>query len=397
MRQRCDDLVLTHLRVTPANDPDGPLIDVLDLTQWNDDDQCIRTVTFDADNVIAAIDELDRLGAATLDPATRAQLSVVRLIDEAIRTRDLVRVVASSHPDIEWIDHRPLGWGVVSGLDEYGNRLSTLTKIDGELVRYMRWFRRVGTDGLTAVIGCRSQVTSPEGSVSIDDHILVGMGDAGSGLTTRIEQFDNDEFDLAIRRAEELEGSHAPSFDRTRAVAVVAHANASLCVGSADDLLEHLADDFVAVGVGPDRATITVAALRSGAVSPADLGFGGHDREVIAVRGQRLVLVRVGPLGRNGLARHWSLVEIDDDGRIMRLELFHDADLLGAIEALEDRARELSEPPVVPDSDLALGAGTSSPRRRRHGRGHRRRLHDDRPSSTRVRTHGQDRGPRQLP
>ncbi|MGB7880897.1 MAG: hypothetical protein WBL31_19180, partial [Ilumatobacteraceae bacterium] len=339
---RGDHLVLTHLCVTPADDPGGSMIDVLDLTHWNDEDQCISTVTFDADDIVAAIDELDRRYLPECDPVLRLRLEWTRRIDEAIRDRDLDALVASVHPDLEWIDHRPLGWGLVSGQDGYRDRLSTLTSIDGALVRYMR--RAVGISPTGTVIECRSQVTSPQGSVSIDDHLLVGMFDAGSGLSLRIEQFDREDERSAVERGGEL----AP-VDMTAAVAVVGHANAASRM-DVDDFRTFLADGFSAVGPRPDRATMTIADLRAGAVSPSDLGFGGHDREVIAVRGQCLVLVRVQPVDSSGIVHHWSLLEIDDDHRIVRLRMFGADQLRDAVGALEARALELADASAPPSA-----------------------------------------------
>ena len=188
---------------------------------------------------------------------------------------------------------------------------------------------------------------------------LVGIGDAGSAHNTH-RAVRQRRVRPRIRRAEELEGSHAPS--STGPSVASSRTQRLLCVGSADDCWSTSPTTSSPWASG-DRATITV--VRCVRVrSPADLGFGGtiggHRRAGPAPR------ARAGrATGRNGLAgtgRLWRSTTTANHAA----ELFHDADLWVRSRRSKTE-RELSEPPVVPTRSGA-GAGTSSPRRRRMAR-----------------------------
>ncbi len=107
-----------------------------------------------------------------------------------------------------------------------------------------------------------------------------------------------------------------------------------------DRFIDGLANDFTATLA--DGSTVTLDDLRAGTVTPTDLGFGVTERELIAVRGECLAFIRVEG-GR------WSIEEIDEHDRIVRITLFEPGDLLAATNAFEAAARAMPDADPVPE------------------------------------------------
>ena len=107
-----------------------------------------------------------------------------------------------------------------------------------------------------------------------------------------------------------------------------------------DRFIEGLADDFTATLT--HGSTVTLDDLRAGIITPADLGFGVIERELIAVRGECLAFIRAEG-GR------WSIEEIDEDDRLVRVTMFEPGELLAATNALEAAARAMPDADPVPE------------------------------------------------
>ena len=101
-----------------------------------------------------------------------------------------------------------------------------------------------------------------------------------------------------------------------------------------DRFIDGLADNFTATL--PDGSAVTIDDLRGGTVTPIDLGFGVTERELIAVRGDRLALIRVE-------GARWSIEETDEHDQLVRVTMFPDDDLAGAM-ARFDEISERPEP-----------------------------------------------------
>ena len=107
---RGDDLVLLDMRWTPADDPDGPALEHLQVCRWADG-QLVHVITFDPDDLRAALDELDRMFLAALDPITAGEhRHAIRFLNY-LSDGELEPVMAVQGPDAVMVDHRPLGWG----------------------------------------------------------------------------------------------------------------------------------------------------------------------------------------------------------------------------------------------------------------------------------------------
>ena len=163
--------------------------------------------------------------------------------------------------------------------------------------------------------------------------------DAASGSSPTFENFEPD------RRPSSCDGRSVGG--RTAAdpmvnTAVIAGGlvNALARYGEPDDVLCLLADDFTATLA--DGTIVTLEDLRDGTVDPEALGYGVTVRETIGVRGERLALTRI----ENA---RWSIEQLDDHDRLIRVTVFAHEDLLGAANALDHAARQLAENAHIPE------------------------------------------------
>jgi hypothetical protein len=157
--------------------------------------------------------------------------------------------------------------------------------------------------------------------------------DPATGLVMRTEQFDPDDLDVALARFDEFVAAEsAELIPPNRAVLAGGLANLRARHPQPNRFIDGLADDITATL--PDRSAVTVDDLRAGTVTPTDLGFGVTDRELIAVRGERLALLRVEDA-------RWSIEETDEHDQLVRVTMFAEDDLDGAMA----RFAEISERP----------------------------------------------------
>ena len=337
LASRGDDLVLSEMYWTRPDDPTGPGSSTLHISGWSGEKQ-VATITFDPGDLRAAVVELDRMCLDTLDPIEGAPIAGNFRFMDALMDGDLDRVMATYHPDVVMADHRPLGWGLDSTFDDLRERFRTLTRPNGTIVEVPCQFHRRSPS--VSCVGIRVLNHPLEGGSLADDHLVVSRLDPATGLCIRADQFADDQLDEAIacfdvQQAETDAVIPAPN----TAVRAGGVANARASTASLDEFVAMFADDFTATL--PDGTTVTLADLRAGAITPQAIGFGITEREVIAVRGERLALLRIE-------GTRWSIEQIDDHDRLVRVTLFDNDDLLVALNDLEDASRAMPDGPVMP-------------------------------------------------
>ncbi len=124
---RGDDLELSELHWTVPGDPTGPRIDYLHVSQWSAGRET-ASISFDVDDLRAAVAELDRLFLETLDPIEGAPIAVNARSMDAVGHGDLDRIMGSIHPDVVVADHHLIGWGGDSRFGAFRERMRTLTE-----------------------------------------------------------------------------------------------------------------------------------------------------------------------------------------------------------------------------------------------------------------------------
>ena len=162
-----------------------------------------------------------------------------------------------------------------------------------------------------------------------------------SGRLLRWENFDEDQFDAALARLDELGAADSRTPLAENAAARLGHAGCEFIVtGRLDELRELLADDFVR----HDRRTGVSAAdanrdeyLASARVI-VEVGFSDIRNEFVAVRGERLGLARAPHRSADGAEMVFlSLTELDASGRLRRQDQYDEDDLATALAELDAR------------------------------------------------------------
>ena len=232
------------------------------------------------------------------------------------------------HPDFVYEDRRPGLSTVPLGRDEsiantrVGRELG-ITDIEHEIV---------ATRGDLAVLTA-SRVMATEWSV---DSLLLVCCDA-EGRSTRCLHFDPSQLDEAMAELDRL----ADAFpNENAAVRAARRGSALMLAGDWDGLRAAMHPDFVyedrrsglgSVVVGRDEQVANVR-------SSVELGVNGMDNEVVAVRGDRLALVRGRVTAGSYVVEALFITAVDDDGLTTAIVYFDASQLDEALAELDRRA-----------------------------------------------------------
>ncbi len=241
---------------------------------------------------------------------------------------DLQTGMVVYHPSSVFIDHRPLGWGTLD-LDGIRTRLRTIAESPDRYFHYLRRAVRYSSTSLCEI--GRNHAITADGFVNDSDILSIFTMDPATGLGVRTEQFDPEDLDAAVARFDEIIAAElATAIPPNRAVLSGGLANLRALHPRPDRFIDGLADDFTATL--PDGSAVTIDDLRAGTVTPTDLGFGVTERELIAVRGERLALIRVE-------GARWSIEETDEHDQLVRVTMFPEDDLAGAMARFDETLR----------------------------------------------------------
>ena len=305
--------------------------DVLEIAEIDADNRIDASVLFDADDIDAAFDELDARYLAG-EAATHAHTwSLVAGAYAALNRREL----PATTPDWVNIDHRR-ATGFAPG-DLTANIRAAWNQIPN-LNFYIEAVHRLSNLG--AVVTNAARGTSQEGFDadwrSVD--LLMFDGD----LINYCEQFfDDAELGAALARFDEL----SPRPQRLENAASQVYERFWMCFAARDwgAAAALMADDVSS----DDRRRVVGAGIRRGrdaaiadARAAADVGLGNEMSTLIAIRGERLALGRVGLKGGDPHAFHIDalhIVEVDADERLAKVVVFELDDIDAAIEELNAR------------------------------------------------------------
>jgi len=353
---RGESLALVRLDYLGRRD-DGFRSTLLSVVEVDDADNLRTIETFDEADLPAACTALEERAVAVFPPEVRSSLRVGISQVDAMHSRDGAALRAVLSEDFESVDHRALGMGVRKREEWIASTLEA-TVLATNTFDLVEWVHAephgiVHLDHVTGLVG--------GGDVEIRCASLMVVRD---GRVARMESFAEDDLDLALARLEELR----PSLLENRAVWCRRRMAAAVEAQDVDRLVAEVRDDFVSVdhrglehGVEYGRDE-----WREGTAVLFDLGLRRLECTPIAVRGENLALVRLEYVNEGDdpfTSVVLSTVEVDDDGRARRFEMFNEDDLPAAYRALHDRALTLF-PPEVADATLvgyalidAFGAG----------------------------------------
>jgi DNA-binding SARP family transcriptional activator len=332
MATRGERLALTRIYSLNRNLRHGEFeVELLSVVEIDADNRIAAQITFDPDDVDAAIEELDRRYFAGEAVAHSHTWSVIARTTAAFNRHELPAFTT----DLVYTDHRPL---VSIEAVDLAASLRAVWDITSDVSVYIEAVHRLSELGTVV-----TQVLKGTSQAGFDaEWRLVEIFTVEGDLISRAEIFDEADLDAALARFEEL----LPLSRRLENAAGRVLKRYCACFSARDwaATVELLADDIVA----DDRRRVVNAGVRRGRdVQIADLraavevGAETISSSVIATRGERLALAHVrsvnrGMSGEVG-AEMLGIAEIDADERIIAGVTFDLDDIDTAFEELDAR------------------------------------------------------------
>jgi hypothetical protein len=327
---RGERLVLSRNRFFMLQQPQAFLVETLALVEIDLNDRVAAVVSFDLDDIDAAIAELDARYLAGEAAAHADAWSVITQAYEAVNRHELPATTS------EWVgvDHRPLQLIQEGDLDTY---LRATWDVTPDINFYIE-----AVHGLSSVGGVVTRLACGTSQAGFDaEWRQVDILTVDGGLLNRLEVFDEKDIDAALARFEELH-PHSRQLENT-ASRVAERYLAHFAARDWNALREALTDDFSI----DDRRRVVNAGIRHGRdaeiqdlQAAADVGFKLTMPDVFATRGGRLALTRLQASGRDPEAIQLDslhVVEIDANERLAAVIVFDLDDIGAAFEELDAR------------------------------------------------------------
>jgi tetratricopeptide (TPR) repeat protein len=327
---RGERLVLSRIRFFGEDQrPDAFHTEILGIVEIDADERILVRLSFDADDLDAAFEELDARYLAGESAAHAHTWSVIAATYAAFNRHGLV-------PDWVSVDHRR---GSPFASSDLNATISASRDLTPDLTIQIETVHRLGAFG--AVVTNMSVGTSDEGFAA--EWRMVQLLTIDGDRITRLEIFDEDDIDAALagfdelsRPAPRLENAASQVDDRFRAHFVARDWDAM-----GEMLADHMCND--------DRRRVVNAGVRRGrdieianTRAFAELGVTNVTSDVIAIRGGRLALGRNRFMGRDQRPEAFRsellcIVEIDADARIVARVSFDIDEMDAALEELDAR------------------------------------------------------------
>lgn len=279
---RGERLVLTRVQAS-GPDPEAVHNDALNVIEIDSDEKVVAAVVFDADDLDAAIVELDARYLAGEAADCAEAWSAITTAFVAMSRGDM----PATHSGFTDVDHRPLG--IVGA----GNLMEYLRVAQADMQRntiYVESVHRLTDRG--AVITHVAKGISHDGSDvewRMVDTLLVD-----GGLISHCEMFDEADLTAALARFEELQ-SRKPRRLHNMASQVSQRFIALFAARDWDAMADIWADDYYQ----DDHRSIVNAGMRHGREAAlanmravADLNITDVEVSDIATRGEHLILTR---------------------------------------------------------------------------------------------------------
>ncbi|VEG41453.1 putative ATPase [Mycolicibacterium flavescens] len=306
--------------------------DVLDIVEIDAEGRLAAYVTFDADGFDAAFEEFETRYVAGEAAGYAGTWAVVAGIFTSLARHE----IPPSTADWSTIDHRRGTPLANSDLREVTAALWDLTP---DLHNYIEEVHRLGDKG--ALVTQVSRGTTAEGFPA--EWRMLNLITVDGPLVSGCELFDEDDLDAALARFEEL--SQPVRRLENAASREYKLFNAHYTSGNWDGLAQTMADDFYA----DDRRRVVGAGGQQGrdaAIAHArvtgELGVNNWTSAIVAVRGERLALLRSRFWGRDERPGAFDtevlhLIEINAELRLTRFIALDVDDIDSAFAELEAR------------------------------------------------------------
>jgi hypothetical protein len=333
MATRGKRLVLTRLNL--SNHDQGPgeyVTEMLGVGEINTDGRFVAYVSFDPDDLDAAVEELDARYLAGEAAAHAHTWSVIAGATAAFNRYEVPATTADS----VYIDHRPL---VSIEAVDLATSIPSVWEVNSDVTAYIEAVHQLSRVG--AVATYHAHGTTPQGFGA--EWRLIFLETVEGDLINRCELFDETDLDAALARFDELRAQAPPlenaasrAYERYRGHIVSRDWAAMAELLTADTCVD-------------DRRRVVSAEMRRGRHAEianmqaiASVGAENIPATVIATRGERLTLCRTyifGPDQQPGGFRieFLCVVEIDADERIAARVAFDPDDVDAAFEELDAR------------------------------------------------------------
>ena len=330
---RGERLVLGRHRFSRGDQqPHAFVVEVLGVTEIDDDDRIAAVVAFGPDDIDAAFEELDARYLAGEAAAHAHTWSVIAGVYAVFNRHELPATTS------DWanIDHRSL---LTVEPDDMAAFIPAVWDLTPDLRIYMEAVHRLTELG--AVVTHTARGVSKEGLDA--EWRMLFIYTIENDLISRFEMFDEADLAVALARFEELQ-STAPRLENAASQTIERFQK---CFGARnwDAFAELLAEDVLAA----DHRPVLSAGVRDGRNinigdwrAVAEVGFTDITSTVVATRGERLVLSRflISTNDRETDAFHNEVLgigEINTDNRLTACIMFDVDDIDAAFEELDAR------------------------------------------------------------
>ena len=310
---------------------DGFEASMLGLYETNEQGLISRGTTFDEGDLDTALDALDDRYVA--GEGLEQEYIVRRLQDSAHarRSRSLEALGALCSGDFALDDHRRIGYGAIDARAMRAAQIERLAQTTKD--RSLHRWREIQGDVVLAELDTVG--TTPEGNEYEWSFLVIWHLVAGKWA--RLEMFDLDDYDAAHARFEEL-GAAGPSLAIDNAALRALVRGNWLVEFEGHDIAAAMADDLV---VDDRRRGVSLPELH-GAEEVAHASriqeelFGRTTMEPVAVRGERLVLVKTRAVAESGFELIvYGVFEANGAGQFCAMVFFDEGDLPRAVDELE--------------------------------------------------------------
>jgi ketosteroid isomerase-like protein len=337
---RGERLALSRREAVDDRSESGWTVVFLSLEELDEDGLLSATVTFDADDLDAAVAELDDRYIA--GEAAEAA-GVVRTWSQFVRhanARDWTAARSLLTDDFALVDHRPAALGKQTG-DSWIESMRVQTDLSRDMRAEFPRYHALSPAGCVVENVLRG-TSHEESSIEIANLLVTGFeGDA----IAHIEMFPLERLDSALARFHQMQASaQAPEAQlENLAVRVEAQARAHLLAKDWSTFESFVADDIVMDDrrTGMRNVVKGKPASLAGGMAMMELGITSIDIKVLATRGNRLALNRVTFAGPGGPADFHAValqvLELDADGLQCANVFFDEAALDAAYAELDER------------------------------------------------------------
>lgn len=330
---RGDRLALSRARFSLGDPAAEPFtVEILGIAENDAQGRIAAHVVFDADDIDAALEDLDARYLAGEAAAHSRTWAVVKKAYAALNRHEL----AATTRDWINVDHRQGTTFAAGDLTAY---LHAAWEVTTNAAIYAESVHRLSECG--AVLTHVAKATSNDGFEAEWRETAVYIIDGG--LIDRCELFDGNDLDAALARFEELQ----PHPTRLENAASQTAQRFLTCFAARDwpALTEMMVADYVA---HDHRRVVNAGVLRGRGLHlanmrvVAELGFDGLSSTAIATRGECLALIHIRSSVRGfepgeDAAEMLGIIEVGADNRIIAGELFDSEDIDAAFGKLDAR------------------------------------------------------------